>query len=101
MIRQVFEGGNKTVGMLIAKTLIGRFFEVYRDIKSPSKHASLYRRKFILSGKKIRYYSDGKKKRCRVLGVDSETFSLVCETPSGKTFKISSPSAVIIPDKIK
>ena len=101
MIRQVFEGENESVGMIVAKSIINRFFHVYREIKSPDKHISLYRRRFILNGKKIQYISEGKKKRCRVIGLEPNGFGLLCETSSGKGMTLSSPSLAFIPKTIK
>jgi BirA family biotin operon repressor/biotin-[acetyl-CoA-carboxylase] ligase len=101
LIRKVFESGNESVGMIIAKTIVNKFFEVYRDVKSPDKYVSLYRRKFILNGKKIKYLKDGKKRSCRVIDIDSQDFSLLCSDSSGAEVHISSPSQVVIPERIK
>jgi len=101
MIRKVFDKENESVGMIIAKSIINRFFAVYQDIKNPAKHISLYKRRFLLSGKRIKYIKEEKKHRCRVVDVDSESFALICEMPSGERISITSPSSVIIPDKIK
>ena len=100
-IRKVFEAENETVGMIIAKSILTKFFDVYRDVKSPDKYISLYRRKFILNGKRIKYLKEGKKRACRVIGIDSQNFTLLCSSPSGAQIPISSPSQVIIPDKLK
>ncbi len=101
MIRKVFENDNQSVGMIIAKTVVSKFFKLYQDIKNPEKHIGLYKRKFILTGKRIKYLKGEKKHSCKVVDVDSETFSLICEGKSGQKFSITSPSSVIIPKRIK
>ncbi len=101
MIKKVFESDNQSVGMIVAKSIISRFFTVYQDIKNPEKHIALYRRKFILTGKKIKYLSGDKKITCKVVDVDPQNFSLICEKTSGEKISITSPSSVAIPKKIK
>ena len=101
MLRQVFEENNETVGIIIAKTIVTKFFEVYRDLKNPDKHAKVYKDRFILGDKKIKYLSEGKKRRCRVIEASTSTFSLICETSSGERITLNSPSLVIIPETIK
>ncbi len=101
MIRKVFESDNQSVGMILAKSIITRFFAVYQDIKTPDKHIALYKRKFILNGKKIKYLVGEKKYSCKVVGVNTPKFSLLCEKSNGEKFEITSPSSVIIPKKIK
>lgn len=101
MIRQVFESDNRSVEMIIAKSIINRFFAVYQDIKNPTKHVALYKQRFILRGKKIRYVNGEKKYSCKVVDVDSERFSLICEKKNGERILLTSPSGVIIPKKIK
>lgn len=101
MIRKVFESENRSVGMIIAKTIINKFFAVYSKLKSPEKLMDVYRQKFMLSGKKIRYIEDGKRRSCRVIGVDKKNGALIVETKPGVHKEIISPSGVIIPEKIK
>ena len=67
MIRTVFEADNTSVAMIIAKTVLNKFFTLYRDLKSPEKHMDVYRTKFALIGKRIKYLSDGKKKSAKVV----------------------------------
>ncbi len=101
IIQKVFESDNQSVGMILAKAIINRFFAVYQDIKNPEKHISLYKRKFALSGNRIKYLSGDKKYSCKVVDINLQNFSLICERSSGHRFEITSPSSVVIPKKIK
>ncbi|MBP3369925.1 MAG: hypothetical protein J6L85_04145 [Clostridia bacterium] len=100
MLRQVFEDNNSSVAMIIAKTVLNKFFAIYRDIKSPEKYMDAYTGKFALSGKKIKYIEDGRKKRGRVIEVDKKNCTLIIEGSDGIQLRINSPSSIIIPNKI-
>ena len=101
MIRKVFESENSSVSMIIAKTVLTRFFAAYSDIKSPGKMMDIYKQRFILTGKKIKYIENGKKHSCRVIDVNKQTATLTVETARGELKEINSPSGVITPTKIK
>ena len=101
MIRKVFEIENESIGMLIAKNILNKFFTVYGSLKNPGKYMDTYKRRFILVGKKIKYIQADKKKSCRVVDVDKDTCTLTVETAGGEKKRITSPSGVIIPRKIK
>lgn len=101
MIKKVFESENASVAMIIAKTVLTRFFAAYTDIKNPGKMMDIYKERFILIDKKIKYIEDGKRHTCRVVDVDRQTATLTVETRRGEFKKITSPSGVIIPAKIK
>ena len=100
MMRQVFEEDNYSIGMIIAKTVLNKFFLLYKDLKNPAKHMEAYKNKFILKGKKIKYISDGKKKTATVSGIDTATCALRLEIKDSQSIVINSPSGVIIPSKI-
>lgn len=101
MIRKVFESENESIGMLVAKNILNKFFAAYTSLKTPGKYMDIYKRRFILTGKKIKYLRDGKKKVCRVIDVDKDTCTLVAEVAGGEKIKITSPSAVIIPKTVR
>ena len=101
MIRRVFESENISIPMIIAKTVINKFFSVYSGLKSPQKHIDLYRSKFLLFGKKIKFIKDGKRHIGRVTELDSKTCGLFVDTGRGGVVQITSPSGVIVPKKIK
>ena len=101
MIRKVFESDNAPISMLIAQTVINKFFAAYSSIRSPGKYMDAYHRKFALRDKKIKYLDGDKKRSCKVVDVDKESGLLIIETKKGETAKIKSPSTVIMPKRIK
>ena len=101
LIKKVFESESSSVGVIIAKNILNKFFHFYRDLKDHAKYMDIYRNKFLLRGHKIKYVTDGKKETCKVLGVDPENCSLKVENPQKKVVLISTPTKVIIPKKIK
>ncbi len=100
MVRQVFEDESFSVPIIMTKTLLNKFFAMYKELKTPEKHLNNYLEKFILQDRKIKYYSNGKKKSGRIVGVDKETLALLLLGKDGKEISISSPSGVILPKKI-
>ena len=100
MVRQVFEDDNVSVPMIMAKTVLNKFFSVYKDLKTPEKHLNLYVGKFALTDKKITYIENGKKKSAKVIGVNKDDLTLILEARDGRKISVSSPSAVIIPNKL-
>ena len=101
MIRKVFESENAPLSMIIAKTVLNKFFSAYQSVRNPGKYMDAYHRKFILRDRKIKYISGDKKRVCRVVDVDKETGALTVESRGGERLVIKSPSAVIMPKKIK
>ena len=101
MVRRIFEDGNLSIPTIMAKTVLNRFFAIYREIKNPAKHLNHYATKFILSDKKIKYTENGKKKTVKVVGVNKSNLALIIETRDGRRIDVISPSSVILPTKIK
>ena len=101
LIRKVFIEENASLNQIIAKTILSKFFLVYRDLKEPKKHIEKYIEKSVLPGKKIKFIKDDKKYACKVLRIDSDTCSLIVEDRQGNEIVISSPSQIYIPDKLK
>jgi BirA family biotin operon repressor/biotin-[acetyl-CoA-carboxylase] ligase len=100
IVRQVFEEDSLSVSMIMAKTVLNKFFGLYREIKNPAKHINAYAARSVLTDKKIRYIDDGKKKPCKVVGINRDNLALTIETKDGRRIDITSPSGVIIPSKI-
>lgn len=100
MVRRVFEEDSVSVTMIMAKTILNKFFGLYRELKNPVKHINTYATKSVLVDKKIKFIDDGKKRGCRVVGINRESLALVVETKDGKKHEITSPSNAIIPNKI-
>lgn len=101
IIRKVFESGNRSVGVIIAKTIINNFFSVYAKLRSPEKCMEKYRKRFLLLGKKIKYIENGKKHTARVFDIDKSSGALILELRSGEKRIITSPSGIIPPARIK
>ena len=97
MVRQVFEGEDLSIETIVAKTVLNKFFTFCRDLKNPSKYMEIYRNKFTLTGKKIKYLTGDKKTSVRVMGVDKDTCFLIVKDRNGKIFNITSPKYVLIP----
>lgn len=100
MIRKVFEQDNFSIGVIIAKNIIDKFFGLYRDIRNPAKYMDLYLGRFALTGKKIKYIEDGSKSSVRVIGIDKSSCALIVQKKDGYELSITSPSSVIIPNKL-
>lgn len=100
MVRQVFEDDNVSVPMIMAKTVLNKFFSVYKELKNPEKHLNVYVNKFALSDTKISFVEGGKKKSAKAICINKDDLTLMIETRDGRKINISSPSAVIIPNKI-
>ena len=101
MVRKVFESDNDSIEMIIATTILKRFSAVYTSLKTPEKYMDIYSDKFILLNKKIKYLKDGKKKSCRVHSFDKTTGTIKVEAARGRLIDITSPSEVLIPNKIR
>ena len=102
MIKRVFESENTSMPLIIAKNILSKFFAVYpKRLKAPEKLMDNYKRKFILAGVNTKYFEDGKKKRCKILGIDGADGRLIIETKDGTIKHISGNRNIIIPDKIK
>ena len=88
--------------MIIARNVLAKFFKLYSTIKSSQRFMEVYTKRFILRGKRIKYIDGGKKKRCKVLGIDNRTGGLIIETRKGSVLPpMLSPSSVIMPKRIR
>ena len=101
LVRKVFESENSSIAMIIAKTVLNKFFPLYANMRSNTKFMNHYRQSFLLHGKKIKYTVGGKKRTCKVLGINNEDGALIVEMKNGEIKHITSPTGVIIPKRIK
>ena len=99
LIRKVFDDENPSVSMLVARTVLNKFFTAYVDIKNPAKHMDYYKQKFCYYGKRIKYFADGKKHTGKIVDVDKKNCMLEVQGADGKNLYITSPSSIIIPQK--
>lgn len=100
LIRKVFESDNSSVYVIIAKTILNKFFPLYSNIKNHTKFMDVYRQKFIMRGQKVRYASSDGKQTCKVLGVNQDDCSLIVEDSRKKIINIYTPNKVTVPKKI-
>ncbi|MBR2971594.1 MAG: hypothetical protein IKC61_01550 [Clostridia bacterium] len=101
MIKKVFESENTSVNMIIARSILTRFFKFYQNLKTPQKFMSEYTQRFALRGKKVKYFCDEKWKSHKVLGVDSRTGELIIDNGRDPDIRVSSPALIQNPKKIK
>ena len=102
MVKKVFESENTSISMIIAKNILSKFMTLYpKQLKSPEKFMDIYKHKFAMRGARITYTEGGKRKRCRVLGVDSSNGMLIVELTKGKIAHIANPKSIVRPKKIK
>lgn len=101
LVRKVFESENSSIAMIIAKNIINKFLPLYANMRSNTKFMNQYRQSFLLHGKKIKHTVGGRKKSCKVLGINNDDCALIVEMRNGQIKHITSPTGVIIPKKIK
>lgn len=102
MIKKVFESENTSISLIIAKNILSKFFAIYpKRIRTPEKVMEIYKKKFILGGVRAKYIEDGKRKRCKILGVHGADGRLIIETAKGEIKNISGSKSIIIPHVIK
>ena len=101
MIRKVFESESDSIFLIIAKNILGKFFSLYADIKSPQKIMNSYKNLFIQRGLRIKCtLGENRKAICKVLGVDNSNCALIVEERGGKLSHITTPAKVMLPKKI-
>lgn len=94
MIRRVFDDESPSVSMLIARTVLNKFFTVYADIKNPSKHMNFYKHKFAYYGKRVKFLKDGKRVPGKIIDVDKKTCALIVEDSHGDRYSITHSRAI-------
>ena len=100
MVRKVFESESNSIAMIMAKSILKKFFISYASFKNPTKSIDIFRKRCILVGKIIRYNEGAKKYKCRVLGVDSAC-KLIIEDREKSVKIISDAKLVNIPTRFK
>ena len=100
IVRRVFEGDSSSLALLIGKNVLSRFFSLYPYLKTPEKFMDAYQRRFLLRGIRTKLVTEKKNIPCRILGVNPQNAKLIVERRGGQVLDISSPSQIIIPEKI-
>lgn len=102
LIKKVFESESSSISHIIAKNILTKFFALYpRRLKSPDKFMDIFKKKFILSGTKIYYNENGKKRGAKVVAVDTSNGTLMVSAKGGKVKRLTNQGGVYIPSKIK
>ena len=101
LIKKVFATELTNLATIIAKNIISKFFPLYSSLKNPEKFMTLYTRKFVLTGTKVKLLRDGKRYTCKVLGIDEKTCSLLLEGKGKTVISVTSPTSVQIPKIVK
>lgn len=100
-VKRIFGNENLSLGMMMAKTILDKFFIAYSNIKSSDIYRKYYISKFALLDTKIKYIENGKRYNATVIGVDKESLSLIIRTRNKEEITVSAISSVIIPSRIK
>ena len=82
--------------------ILSNFFALYpKNIRAPEKFMETYKKKFILSGVIARFIENGKRRRCKILGIEAYDGRLIIEDRHGDIKHISANRNIILPNKIK
>ena len=100
-VKRIFERENLSLGMMMAKAILDKFFIAYSNIKDSDSYRKHYENSFVLTDTKVKYIENGKRKNATVVGIDSETMSLIIKKRNNEKIVVSKPSMVIIPSRIK
>ena len=100
-VKRVFTQDNSSNGMMIAKTVLDKFFKAYTNINAVDDQIKYYKNKFILKNVRVKYLDQNKRRTGTVIGLDEITLSLIIKSPGGNEITIYKHSGVIIPSRIK
>ena len=101
MVRKVFESENTSVSMIIARTILAKFFTLFNNYKTNTKFMDIYSTKFIQRSQRVKYNDGTKRKSARVLGVSNEDASLIVETQDREILHLTPARRVAIRNKFK
>lgn len=101
MVKSVFESGSNSTELIIAQNILAKFFPLYFNMKNQSKFMDIYKSKFAMRDLSAKYFDNGKKKRCKVVNVDTQSGALLIRQRNGEIASVSSPTNVILPKRVK
>lgn len=101
MVKSVFESESNSTELIIAQNILAKFFPLYFNMKNQSKFMDIYKSKFAMRDLDAKYIGGGKRKKCKIVNVDSESGALIVRQKNGSTVSVSSPTGVILPKKVK
>ena len=98
MVRKVFGSGEeRSIPMIITKTILEKMFAAYASVRNPGKYMDLYKRKFVLYGKKVKYLSPEGRKAVKAIDVNKESGTLIIEKKRGEQIEVRSASMISTP----
>lgn len=100
-VKRIFEKENLSIGMMMAKSILDKFFLAYSNDKVLDKCKKYYINKFALTDAKIKYIDNRRHRTATVVGIDKESLSLIVKPRFRNPITISKPSSIIIPGRIK
>lgn len=100
-VRRIFDKENLSIGMMMVKTILDKFFLAYSNDKVQDNYKKYYTNKFALKGAKIKYIENQRRRNATIVGIDKETLSLIIKPRFRDPIVVSKPSSVIIPGRIK
>ncbi|GEM_PF-2635178 len=100
MMRRVFEGNFTSQELLMASSLLDKFFSLYAQYQNTSKYINDYRYRFVMNGLSATYTRGGRKKKCKLLGIDAETGKLRVEMPGGTIMDFSGRAGLTLPETL-
>ncbi len=100
MIKKVFVKEDTSISLLMAKSILNKFFTVYTNLRTPAKFVEIYKKNFVLTGKRIKYIDEKGKHKCRVLGADNDCM-LIIEDRKKRIKHISNTKNIIAPKRIR
>lgn len=101
MIRQVFEKDNISIALIMAKTILGKFFKLYTNLKTSSKFMEEYNSRFVQRGVIAKYFDGTRKRNCRICGIDKNTGALLIElSRKEEPLAITSPTSIQLPKRV-
>ncbi len=104
MVKSVFQNEKvklHSVNTIIAKSIISEFLRFYQSLRTPQKFMDAYNERFILRGKKVKYFRNEKWKSYKVLGIDSKNGKLILDDGKRPDILVSSPALIQNPKKIR
>ena len=101
MIKKVFESENTSISMIIAKTVLNKFFQLFANIKNAQKYMTVYANKFIQRSHTVKYIEDGKKKSGKILGINPENGALVIDNKRQGIVNLGAKHRIVVPTRRK
>ena len=101
MVKKVFDTDNTSVNMIIARSILSKFFKLYPSLKTPERFMKEYASKFALRGRKVKYRVGDKWKAFKVLGIDARTGSLILDNGKEDEIIVTSPALINTPKKFR